>query len=167
LRLKSFEDLHKLWFVLVKERNLLKSERALAKVKNQMIPNNPIRYFRVRKGMKAIKMVLGERQRLYMNFKKAQLDAMGDNRLAEEQEIQRRLLQLQKDEIMKVPGIILPDAKRPKGDSVMFDLPQTKRTAGKLEEDYVAEFESQQAERKEEKAREKGKEKKKHKKHHG
>ncbi|EGG17377.1 hypothetical protein DFA_08372 [Cavenderia fasciculata] len=61
LRGKSFEDLHKLWFVLLKERNKLMSERENAKDHKL---TNPFRLQKVRKSMTAIKTVLGERDSL-------------------------------------------------------------------------------------------------------
>ncbi|KYR01648.1 hypothetical protein DLAC_01651 [Tieghemostelium lacteum] len=65
LRGKSFSDLHKLWFVLLKERNKLYSERENSK-NNQLI--NPLRLKKVRKSMGAIKTVLGERDLLRKNL---------------------------------------------------------------------------------------------------
>ena len=46
LRLKSFDDLHKLWWILLKERNSLATERAVARAKGlQLI--NPRRWRKV------------------------------------------------------------------------------------------------------------------------
>lgn len=39
LRRKSWDDLHKLWYVLLKERNLLLSERDRYKAAGQVMPN--------------------------------------------------------------------------------------------------------------------------------
>ena len=39
LRRKSWDDLHKLWYVLLKERNLLLSERDRYKAVGQIMPN--------------------------------------------------------------------------------------------------------------------------------
>jgi len=39
LRLKSWDDLHKLWYVLLKERNMLRSEKDAYKAKGLVIPN--------------------------------------------------------------------------------------------------------------------------------
>ncbi|EFA79161.1 hypothetical protein PPL_07986 [Heterostelium album PN500] len=61
LRGKSFEDLHKLWFVLLKERNKVMTEQELAK-NHKLV--NPLRLKKIRKSMAAIKVVLGERDRL-------------------------------------------------------------------------------------------------------
>lgn len=64
LRLKSFEDLHALWFVLLKERNVLETERWVArKAKSQML--NPARLKKVRVSMSRIKTILGERSMEY------------------------------------------------------------------------------------------------------
>lgn len=62
LRRKSFEDLHKLWYVLYKERNMLLTESNLARRKGIIFPQ-PDRKTKVKKSMAAIKTVLGERKR--------------------------------------------------------------------------------------------------------
>jgi large subunit ribosomal protein L47 len=62
LRRKNYEDLHKLWFVLYKERNMLLTEQQLSRRKGIMFPQ-PGRMRKVRKSMGAIKHVLGERKR--------------------------------------------------------------------------------------------------------
>eukprot|EP00656_Telonema_subtile_P044614 TRINITY_DN50870_c0_g1_i1.p3 TRINITY_DN50870_c0_g1~~TRINITY_DN50870_c0_g1_i1.p3 ORF type:complete len:131 (+),score=15.81 TRINITY_DN50870_c0_g1_i1:212-604(+) len=59
LRKKSFEDLHTLWYVLLKERNLLESTKADMRSKGLRIPN-PSRFQKVRKSMARIKLVLWE-----------------------------------------------------------------------------------------------------------
>lgn len=64
LRLKSFEDLHTLWFVLLKERNLLSTQLEEARrlgVDIQQSTRVNERRWRVRKAMSRIKYVLSER----------------------------------------------------------------------------------------------------------
>ncbi|KAL4537984.1 hypothetical protein Ndes2526B_g04164 [Nannochloris sp. 'desiccata'] len=80
LRQKSWDDLHKLWFVLAKERNLLQSEKlAYARARTQM--PDPSRLTKVRKGMNRIKQVMSERLKehedLHMRMQlKAFIDSM-------------------------------------------------------------------------------------------
>jgi len=62
LRRKSLDDLHKLWFVLYRERNMLLTEAHLAR-RHQMEWVQPARLRKVRKSMGAIRQVLGERKR--------------------------------------------------------------------------------------------------------
>lgn len=62
LRLKSFEDLHKLWFICLKERNMLLTDRMYWKQVGQA-QSDPYRLMKVRQTMGAIKVVLGERAR--------------------------------------------------------------------------------------------------------
>jgi large subunit ribosomal protein L47 len=62
LRLKSFEDLHKLWFVCLKERNFLLTERLYYRQMLQAAPE-PERLHKVKKTMAGIKVVIGERAR--------------------------------------------------------------------------------------------------------
>ena len=63
LRGKSFEDLHRLWFVLLKERNHLKSLRAAARAAGEGDILNPHRLTKLRRSMARIKLVLSERAR--------------------------------------------------------------------------------------------------------
>jgi large subunit ribosomal protein L47 len=60
LRLKSFEDLHALWFVLLRERNLLETMRNHSKTEGVAMAN-PARLKKVRKSMARLKTVLKER----------------------------------------------------------------------------------------------------------
>ena len=62
LRRKSFEDLHKLWYVLYKEKNMLLTEQQLSR-RRQLIFPQPERFQKVQKSMGAIRQVLGERKR--------------------------------------------------------------------------------------------------------
>lgn len=67
LRLKSFDDLHKLWYVLLKERNVLATQREEArrlKLPKQLWTNQG-RLKKCQKSMARIKCVLNERQREY------------------------------------------------------------------------------------------------------
>nr|CCA20824.1 mitochondrial 39S ribosomal protein L47 putative [Albugo laibachii Nc14] len=64
LRLKSSDDLHKLWYVLLKERNALLTERAICRSKNIPFPD-PTRRKKVQKSMARIKLVLHERSQIY------------------------------------------------------------------------------------------------------
>lgn len=60
LRRKGWDDLHKLWYVLLKERNRLRTERLAYKAERQPMPA-PHRSTAVRKSMGRIKQVMGER----------------------------------------------------------------------------------------------------------
>ena len=62
LRVKSFDDLQKLWFVLLKERNMLLTYRHQCTVTASRMAN-PERLQKVKKSMAHIKMVMGERYR--------------------------------------------------------------------------------------------------------
>ena len=62
LRLKSQEDLHKLWYILLKERNLLATEHQMARSQGARM-RAPIRRKLVRNSMARIKVVIGERCR--------------------------------------------------------------------------------------------------------
>ncbi|XP_010550662.1 PREDICTED: 39S ribosomal protein L47, mitochondrial-like isoform X2 [Tarenaya hassleriana] len=60
LRLKAWDDLHKLWYVLLKEKNMLMTQRQMLQAQNLRFPN-PERVPKVRKSMCRIKHVLTER----------------------------------------------------------------------------------------------------------
>mmetsp|Transcript_17206 Transcript_17206/g.52288 ORF Transcript_17206/g.52288 Transcript_17206/m.52288 type:complete len:152 (-) Transcript_17206:180-635(-) len=64
LRRKSFSDLHKLWYVLLKERNVLLTESNRARRFGMRI-KAPERKRAVRKSMARIKLVLSERRAAY------------------------------------------------------------------------------------------------------
>eukprot|EP00795_Rhopilema_esculentum_P013057 gene13057-3833_t len=61
LRQKSSNDLHKLWYVLLKEMNMLQTVKAEAKRLQVPMPN-PERIKKVQKSMAMIKRVIGERE---------------------------------------------------------------------------------------------------------
>lgn len=62
---QSFDDLHKLWFVLYKERNLLLTDKE--KTRRAQRPVTGIeesRYLKVKRSMGAIKFVMNERKKI-------------------------------------------------------------------------------------------------------
>lgn len=64
LRIKSNEDLHKLWFVLLKEKNMLLTMEHACEEEYQVFPN-PERIDKVEESMKHIEDVVKERNRAY------------------------------------------------------------------------------------------------------
>uniref|UniRef100_A0A7N0V4J6 Large ribosomal subunit protein uL29m n=1 Tax=Kalanchoe fedtschenkoi TaxID=63787 RepID=A0A7N0V4J6_KALFE len=60
LRLKSWDDLHKLWYVLLKEKNMLMTQRQMLQSQNLRFPN-PERLPKVKVSMCRLKHVLTER----------------------------------------------------------------------------------------------------------
>lgn len=69
LRRKSFDDLHKLWYVLYKENNMLLTEEALC-IRRAQPFIQPERRRKVKKSLGAIKIALAEREREQKGKKK-------------------------------------------------------------------------------------------------
>lgn len=69
LRLKSFEDLQKLWHVLLKERAILLSEREWCRTNRRHWENGASNLYKVKRSMARLQAVVGERARA---FKKRQ-----------------------------------------------------------------------------------------------
>ena len=66
LRLKSFDDLHKLYFVLLKERNKIMTFRGLSKTSPSIAPKTwRFRLKKVNQSIARLKTVVGERQAAY------------------------------------------------------------------------------------------------------
>lgn len=63
LRLKSFDDLHKLWYVLLKEKNALLTEQAWCKTNQRHWTNGASNLYKVKRSMQRIRGVIGERTR--------------------------------------------------------------------------------------------------------
>lgn len=63
LRLKSFDDLHRLWYILVIERNVLLTERAWCKTNGRHWSNGMSNLYKVRHSMARVKAVIAERVR--------------------------------------------------------------------------------------------------------
>ena len=69
--MKSFEDLHKLWYVLLKEKNLLLTEKYDCESRNVVMPH-PERLHKVKLSMKRLKGVLAERKAEYDKLNSAE-----------------------------------------------------------------------------------------------
>jgi len=63
LRLKSYDDLHRLWFILLKERNILLTEKAWCKTNARHWVNGQSNLYKVKRSMARVKGVVGERLR--------------------------------------------------------------------------------------------------------
>ncbi|XP_076306444.1 mitochondrial ribosomal protein L47 isoform X2 [Tachypleus tridentatus] len=64
LRIKSNVDLHKLWYILLKERNMLRTVEHAAKSEWELFPS-PERIDKVEESMKNLEEVIRERNRAY------------------------------------------------------------------------------------------------------
>lgn len=73
LRRKSFEDLHKLYFSLYKERNMLLSHQRVAEMMRGSM-KHPERLVKVRKSLARIKRVLSERTTAASNAAKQEFE---------------------------------------------------------------------------------------------
>jgi len=80
IRLKSNQDLQKLWIVLLKERNMLHTTRLQHKKQKTKMPHME-RIQNVRKSMAMIKVVLGERERMKIE-RDTQLQAESERKKA-------------------------------------------------------------------------------------
>lgn len=98
LRIKSFEDLHKLWFVLLKERNILATQKAEAQRLGQRWFGNH-RVFKTKLSMTRIKTVLMERLRMHSQAKHMVAVKNGEKRVPEASEV---LLAMQKKERLQL-----------------------------------------------------------------
>ncbi len=68
LRLKSFDELHQLWFVLLKEKNRLLTDRAAQKYRMAWMGHGRLR--KVKESMARLKTVLRERTLVYQDTQK-------------------------------------------------------------------------------------------------
>lgn len=71
LRIKSNSDLHKLWYVLYKERNMLFTMEEASRKAGELFPN-PERIDKVQESMKNIETVVRERNKAYWELEVAQ-----------------------------------------------------------------------------------------------
>jgi large subunit ribosomal protein L47 len=71
LRIKSNSDLHKLWFVLLKERNMLLTMEHECKEQTELFPN-PERIHKVEKSMSNLETVVREGNEAYYKLETGQ-----------------------------------------------------------------------------------------------
>lgn len=69
LRLKSNDDLHKLWYVCLKEKNLLLADKVLHDRYNRMF-HNKHRMYKVALTMRRILVVMKERQKVRNDYRR-------------------------------------------------------------------------------------------------
>lgn len=65
LRLKSYDDLHRLWFVLLRERNVLLTEKEWCRSNNRHWLRGESNLYKVKRSMARLKGVVGERIRVH------------------------------------------------------------------------------------------------------
>lgn len=65
LRLKSYDDLHRLWFVLLRERNVLLTEKEWCRSNGRHWLRGPSNLYKVKRSMARLKGVVGERTRVH------------------------------------------------------------------------------------------------------
>lgn len=87
LRIRSNTDLHKFWYVLLKERNMLLTMRQECKRLGIPVPG-PTRYHKVRLSMDLVKQVIHEREAAILELQKEKRYNFDDNKLDSENILQ-------------------------------------------------------------------------------
>tara|TARA_B110000285_G_scaffold227355_1_gene288549 strand:+ start:954 stop:1265 length:312 start_codon:yes stop_codon:yes gene_type:complete len=83
LRLKSHDDLHKLWFVLLQEKNKLKSDQLMSIQLRQRFYGLD-NFYKVRKSMARLLTVVNERKKLRNEYRRVLEDEYIQAKKAEE-----------------------------------------------------------------------------------
>lgn len=84
LRLKSFDELHQLWFVLLKEKNLLLTDRAASRSRQSWSGSGRLR--KVKESMARVKTVLRERTLVFQDTKARLEQRLARHRLEQKAE---------------------------------------------------------------------------------
>eukprot|EP01134_Creolimax_fragrantissima_P004245 CFRG4245T1 len=130
LRNKSYEDLHKLWYVLLKERNLLMTMMHDARSNGRSFPS-PKRLKQVKLSMNRIKVVCGERERAVKDINRVTTQtqqkkaAINQARVAriEKSLHEKATANLKKLGILTKHGYVNPDAPKTEDNITHDDTP--------------------------------------------
>mmetsp|Transcript_12203 Transcript_12203/g.18253 ORF Transcript_12203/g.18253 Transcript_12203/m.18253 type:complete len:166 (-) Transcript_12203:79-576(-) len=74
LRQKSFSDLHKLWWVVYKEKNVLLTEKLVARRNGKPNIKSPDRILKINKTLSALRHVIDERAKFKANIEAKKLE---------------------------------------------------------------------------------------------
>ena len=131
LRLKSFDDLHQLWWLLLKERNKLESQKQESRRFKVFFPHSD-RLFKTRLSMNRIKYCLGERKIAYLQ---AQAILKKDlkrqeilNSTLSETEKEDKLKELDKESVAQVGRKVKPNRKQSRPNKKLKDKRSTSWT---------------------------------------
>lgn len=77
LRLKSFEDLHRLWYVLARERNILLTEKEWCRSNGRHWLRGESNLYKIKRSMARLQTVVSERTRAYKARQNLQRQGQG------------------------------------------------------------------------------------------
>jgi large subunit ribosomal protein L47 len=102
LRLKSHDDLHKLWYVCLKEKNKLKSDFLMAKQLQQFFYGHSD-LLKVRLTMSRLLTIVNERKKLRHEYRIHLEDQYIEKKKQEEKEVQKAEIEKLKEQGLKAP----------------------------------------------------------------